>query len=60
MFLVFETDYFAFLDAFEMCEKWMWFLAIGIGSVRSGDSVARSRSCWDVLVLVASLMTLAL
>lgn len=21
MFLVFETDYFAFLDAFEMCEK---------------------------------------
>lgn len=32
MFLVFETDYFAFLDAFEMCEKWMfcgfWPLAL--------------------------------
>lgn len=43
MFLVFETDYFGFLDAFEMCEKWMCSVVSGhwhwIGQVwrRSGS-----------------------
>lgn len=43
MFSVFETDYFGFLDAFEMCEKWMCSVVSGhwhwIGQVwrRSGS-----------------------